>query len=171
MTIHRSKFFGILGVLLVSAAALVGVQRGLAQQADSDGPSVPLQTSINALMVDLVDHAAHEIWDASYAEELTEHDWQVVEQHAIQLVASGTLISLPGTGEADQGWVLAPAWQDWAQRLTDGGLAAQAAVERNDQSALEQAGNDIVETCEGCHAAFKPEAPTEGIEHVPHYDE
>jgi hypothetical protein len=25
-------------------------------------------------------------------------------------------------------------------------------------------------TCEGCHDAFKPDLPTEGIMHVPHHE-
>jgi len=165
------KAIRLFTVTLSSLAILLGARLGVAQQAGSDAPFIRLQTSINALMVDLVDHAAHEIWDASYAEDLSEQDWQVVEQHAIQLIASGTLISLPGTGVADRGWTLAPAWQRWAQQLTDGALAAEAAVESADQDALEQAGGAIVATCEGCHAEFKPDVPTEGIGHVPHYDE
>ena len=95
----------------------------------------------------------------------------MIEQHAIQLVASGTLMSLPGTGVADRGWVVSRAWQEWSQELTDGALAALAAVEDTDQGDLEEAGGLLVETCEGCHAVFKPESPTEGIMHIPHFDE
>jgi hypothetical protein len=168
-TIMRIRFPALL--VLVSAIALSGLSPSMAQQADKDAKFVPLQTSINAVMVDLVDHSAHFIWDASYAPKLSGRDWQVVEQHAIQLVASGTLISLPGTGVADRGWVVSPAWQEWAQKLADGGLAALAAVKTADQRALERAGDVIVETCEGCHSVFKPDTPTEGILHVPHYDE
>ena len=158
-------------LVVIGVLTCLGTQLGLAQQTDTVAPAVPLQTSINALMVDLVDHAAHEIWDAGYADNLTDHDWQVVEQHAIQLVASGTLVSLGGTGPADRGWVLSPAWQEWAGKLADSGLAARAAVANADQEALQRAGDDLVASCEGCHSVFKPETPTEGIGHVPHYEE
>ena len=93
--------------VLTTALMMVCVSRlGVAQ---SDANAVPLKTSINALMVALVDHAAHEIWEAGSAERLTGRDWQTVEQHAFQLVASGALISLEGTGPQDKAWVATPA--------------------------------------------------------------
>jgi hypothetical protein len=158
------------GVGLVLATGLIALCSSSVAQPDN-ADFVPLRTSINALMVALVDHAAHEIWEAGSAETLTGRDWQTVEQHAIQLVASGTLISVAGTGLQDKGWVATPAWQDWANKLTDGGLAALAAVERSDQRALHAAGEGIVDTCFGCHEMFKPDAPTEGLLHGPHYED
>ncbi|HEY5623115.1 MAG TPA: hypothetical protein VIV14_05095 [Gammaproteobacteria bacterium] len=142
---------------------------GLAQSGNQD--FIPLGTSINALMVALVDHSAHEIWEAGAAETLTGRDWQAIEQHAIQLVASGTLVSLGGNGVADRGWVMAPAWQEWTQTMTEGALAALEAVQDHDQDALSDAGGMLVESCEGCHRDFKPDVPTEGIMHIPHYDD
>ena len=156
-------------VLLTAFGVMAASRLGLAQSGEAD--RVPLKTSINALMVALVDHAAHEIWEKGSAERLTGRDWQTVEQHAIQLVASGALLSLGGTGPQDQAWVATPAWQHWAGKLSDGGLAALDAVRKSDQRALHAAGDDIVETCFGCHDMFKPDAPTEGLMHVPHYED
>jgi hypothetical protein len=162
----------LMALAVVSAVTILfGLSLGQAQQTLEGEKYVSLQTSINALMVDLVDHAAHFLWDASYESKLSGSDWQQIEQHAIQLVASGTLISLPGSGPADRGWVMSPAWQEWSQKLTDGGLAALAAAKNVDQKALERAGDAIVQVCEGCHDVFKPETPTEGIMHIPHYTE
>jgi hypothetical protein len=158
-------------LIIIGIAAVFGLRISVAQQRNSEADPVPLQTSINAVMVNLVDHAAHFIWDASYAASLSGRDWQQVQQHAIQIVASGTVISIPGTGVADAGWTMSPAWSEWSQKMTDAGLAALEAVEDTDQSALEKAGGDLVDACEGCHAVFKPEVPTEGILHIPHYDE
>lgn len=155
--------------LIAGLLAICGWRLSLAQSDDSD--FIPVGTSINALMVALVDHSAHEIWEAGSAATLTGRDWQTVEQHAIQLIASATLVSLGGTGVADQGWVIAPAWQEWTQRMTDGASAALAAVQNADQDALNNAGGVIVDSCVGCHEAFKPDAPTEGIMHIPHYED
>ncbi len=157
-------------IVLALALGAVCVSRLGSAQSD-DAEAVRLKTSINALMVALVDHAAHEIWEAASADRLTGRDWQVVEQHALQLVASGSLIALAGTGPQDGAWVSSPAWQEWARELTDGGLAALDAVQKSDQRALDAAGRAIVDTCFGCHDMFKPEAPTEGLLHVPHYEE
>jgi hypothetical protein len=163
---------GVRGIAVVAAAASLAIcaARFGAAQTEDAGP-VAVRTSINALMVALVDHAAHEIWQAASAETLTGRDWQTVEQHALQLVASGALISLEGTGPRDKAWVTTPAWRDWARKLTDGGLAALDAVEKSDQRALHAAGQAIVDTCFGCHDMFKPDAPTEGLLHVPHYED
>jgi hypothetical protein len=167
--IHSRTVGGVAGLLAIAFGGVYGARLGTAQSADA--LRVPLKTSINAIMVALVDHAAHEIWEAGSAEQLTGRDWQTVEQHALQLVASGALISLEGTGPQDRAWVAMPAWQDFARQLTDGGLAALDAVRRSDQRALHTAGQAIVDTCFGCHDMFKPDAPTEGLLHVPHYED
>lgn len=166
---RRSRTVCSLGLVVAATVAFGNSRLGVAQPEGTD--VVPLRTSINALMVALVDHAAHEIWEAGSADRLTGRDWQTVEQHAIQLVAAGALISLPGTGPRDKEWVATPAWRDWATKLTGGGLAALAAVEKSDQRALHAAGETIVDACFGCHEAFKPDAPTEGLMHVPHYED
>ena len=152
-----------------SLVVLTGFNLSLAQQSE-DGAYIPVSTSINALMVALVDHSAHEIWEAGSAATLTGQAWQTAEQHAIQLIASGSLISLGGTGIADAGWVTAPAWQEWSQTMTDAALAARAAIRNFDQDALNDAGSTLLDSCQGCHLAFKPEIPTEGLFHIPHYE-
>ena len=172
MKLRQSRFARLRTSGLIFAVSLMVLfdwQLTSAQQSDGED-YIPLSTSINALMVALVDHSAHEIWNLGAEETLTVQDWQAVEQHAIQLVASGTLISLGGTGIADAGWVTAPAWQEWSQRLTDASSAALAAARNADQGALHAAGEMLIEACQGCHLAFKPELPTEGLTHVPHYE-
>ena len=142
---------------------------GLAQ--DTDGAEyLPLQTSINALMVALVDHSAHELWQAGSSQTLSPLNWRTVEQHAVQLMAAGTLVSLGGTGPADAGWVATSDWQDWSQRMTDAARAALDAARETNQGALNRAGGALVAACQGCHDAFKPELPTEGYVHTPHYE-
>jgi hypothetical protein len=158
-----------IGLVVAAGAIAIGsISLSLAQPDETE--FVPLETSVNALMVALVDHAAHEIWEHGSATTLTGSDWQTVEQHAIQLVAAGTLVSLGGTGREDRNWAMERTWQQWARALSNGGLAALAAVENTDQQALKAAGERIIETCFGCHDRFKPDAPTEGLMHVPHYE-
>lgn len=159
----------IAGFVLGTMIATIFVWR-LSSAQTGDGNFIPVGTSVNALMVALVDHAAHEIWDAGARDTLTGREWQALEQHAIQLVGSGTLVSLGGTGVADAGWAMAPAWQEWSQLMTDGASAALRAVNNTDLEALNDAGGTLVESCEGCHDVFKPDVPTEGMMHIPHYD-
>lgn len=156
----------IFGCLIV----LGGLRSGIAQES-GDADFVPLRTSVNGLMVALVDHAAHEIWEAASAVSLTGRDWQNVEQHATQLVAAGTLVSIGGTGRQDKAWAATPEWQAFALALSEGGLEALTAVADTDQRELQRAGEHIIDACFGCHDMFKPDAPTEGLMHVPHYQD
>lgn len=154
-------------------ACILGASTLLAWRADAAQPEsyfIPVPVSINAMMVALVDHSAHEIWEAGNASTLSGRDWQNVEQHTIQLAAAGSLISAGGTGTADYGWVMSPRWQEWARVMTDGALQANQAVQDQNHMALVSAGDAILQSCEGCHQIFKPDVPTEGMLHIPHYD-
>lgn len=153
----------------LAALALAQLSPLWAQQSEI-GEHIPVATSVNALMVALIDHSAHEIWEAGSAATLTGQGWQNAEQHAIQLIASGTLVSLGGTGIADAGWASTPAWQEWSRSMTDAAQAALDAVYGRDQDALNEAGALLIDSCDGCHQTFKPELPTEGLTHFPHYE-
>jgi hypothetical protein len=150
-----------------SPAAESAASRGMAEYT----PRVAPNTSINAVMVGLVDHAAHEIWDvaeAGMAPE-SEQDWEEITHYAIQLVASGSYITMAGTGELDANWVAQTDWTVFAQDLTDAGSLALNAAIRRDINDILAAGDSLILACEGCHAEYKPAVPTEGILH-PHSD-
>jgi hypothetical protein len=131
-------------------------------------PTMPI--SINAVMVSLVDHASHEIWNAADKKKAprSERDWTELEHHALQLAASGTLIMLPGTGLADKTWTQGEEWKKYSKGLSDAGLAAVNAARQKDLAAVMAAGDQLVVVCESCHKAYKPDVPTEGLVH-PHY--
>ena len=154
----KQRLAGIGGVVLLGClVGFGGVRSGIAQESGAR-EFIPLRTSVNALMVALIDHAAHEIWEAASSVSLTGRDWQNVEQHATQLVAAGTLVSIGGTGSQDKTWTMTPEWQEFA-------------VADTDQRELQRAGEHIIDACFGCHDMFKPDAPTEGLMHVPHYQD
>jgi cytochrome c556 len=121
------------------------------------------------MMVGLVDHASHVIWDAAVPETApkSDADWHELEYHAMQLAAAGTVIQLGGTGKADPGWAQQTTWRTHADSLSDAGLAALEAARMKNTEGIATAGNQLVGTCESCHKEFKPDAPTEGILH-PH---
>ncbi|MGI9262406.1 MAG: cytochrome c [Woeseiaceae bacterium] len=141
-----------------------------AEPTKTDREFIEMQTSVNATMVAVVDWAAHEIWEAGYAETMTGRNWLTTKQYAIQLLASGTLVSLGGSGKADMGWVNNPAWQTWSAEMIQETERALVAIDAKDQAALKASGERLVDTCEGCHDAFKPSIPTEAILHVPHHE-
>jgi hypothetical protein len=133
-------------------------------------PPVPLPISINALMVAQVDHASHELWNAGKEGHApkTDQEWEEIEHHAMQLAAAATLVSLGGNGQADPGWVVKQEWKPFAQKLSDTAMRAVNAAHAKDLQGLLKAGDDLTDVCEGCHKAFKPQIPSEGIVH-PHY--
>jgi hypothetical protein len=159
----------MLSVVTVSALGAIGWSASAAQQGAGQTPFMPLSISINALMVAMVDDVAHDIWEGgNKGGALTGQEWRVIEEHAYQLQAAATLVSLGGTGQADRGWVTSPAWQDWAGKLRDAGVTVKRAVDTKNQMALRSAGDALVDVCEGCHNQFKPALPTEGLLHIAH---
>ena len=166
---HIAKISAGAMLFAASAYALLGGTAGGAP-APAAAPHVAVPISVNALMVALVDQASHEIWDGgNQARDLTDREWLLIEQHSLQLAGAGSLISLGGTGPADRGWALSPAWQDWSRKMSMVALDAKKAVDTKNKAALRMAGDALVETCEGCHKVFKPDVPSEGIMHQPHY--
>ena len=173
MLVTRFQWTRTLGVLFgVSVFLFYGCTSSQPQQAIQQAPppatGVKPAVSINAVMVALVDHAGHVVWDAEQAGRApkTDADWQELEHHAIQLTAAGPLIALGGTGQADPGWAQSPDWQKFAQELTNAGLVVLSATRSKNLESLVKANGQLVEVCEGCHKEFKPDLPTEGIVHT-----
>ena len=160
-------------VLILALAALATTPNAISADAETKATStdrefIEMQTSLNAIMVAVVDWSAHEVWEAGYAETMTGRNWLTAKQYATELLAAGTLVSLGGTGRADMEWVSDPAWQEWTAEMIANTKDALRAIAAKDQPALVMAGEALIVTCEGCHQAFKPGIPTEGIMHVPH---
>ena len=158
------------GFTLCLVLALVAPGAVAEKTTTTDREFIEMQTSINALMVAVVDWAAHELWEAGYADTLTDRNWLTTKQYATQLLASGTLVSLGGTGRADRMWVTNREWQRWSSRMIEETREALIAIEAKDQEGLLASGERLINVCEGCHEIFKPTLPTEGIMHVPHHD-
>ena len=135
--------------------------------ADAAPATAAPEVSINAVMVALVDHAAHNLWavEGEGKAPKTESDWDNVIEHAVQLAAAGPAITVGGTGPSDSVWVKTPSWRDHAQRMSDAGVAALKAANSRNLEALVAANGALVETCEACHKEFKPALPTEGLVH------
>ena len=141
-----------------------------AEPTSTDREFIEMQTSINAMMVAMVDWSAHELWETAYADSIDDRNWLTVKQYAIELLASGTLVSLGGNGRVDRAWVSDDAWQAWTASMIEESMEAIRAIDAKDQDRLRASGERLIEICEGCHADFKPNLPTEGILHVPHHN-
>lgn len=153
----------------VCLVALSGIPALLTAHPEDRDIAVPV--SINALMVTLIDHSAHYIWDyGAMQRTITDDEWQTIEYYAIQLAGSGPMITLGGSGPLDDSWADSEAWTSYSRTMTNAAMLALDAAKNKDKTLLASTGDVLVASCEGCHAAFKPESPTEGILHEPDYD-
>jgi hypothetical protein len=118
--------------------------------------------SLNQVMVGVVDHNAHLLWNAATDEYAPQNDadWHELEHAAITLAATGNVILLGGSGPDDLAWAEKPDWAALTQRETDAALAIMLAVQNKDRDALSKGGDSLVEACESCHAQHKPDLPS-----------
>jgi len=168
--LHCAGLICTLGACLVaacSAPAEKAQQQAQGGTATTSAPTVQSPVSINAEMVRVVDHAAHQLWNAEKEgmAPKTEADWENLVEHATQIAAAGALIRLEGTGPNDRTFVQEPDWQKFGAAVSNAGVAALKAAEAKNQAALVTANGQLVEACEGCHKRFKPALPSEGITH------
>ena len=155
--------------LFVSACSAPAGQELASSPAADQGAALTAkpEVSINAVMVALVDHAGHQLWNVEGEGQApkTDADWENVEEHAVQIAAAGPAITVGGTGPSDAIWVKSPAWHGYAQRMSDAGVAAMNAAKGKNLDALVKANGQLLQSCVACHKEFKPELPTEGILH------
>lgn len=160
MTRIRKKGVAVIPLvaLLVTLAGCATAPEKPVAQAQPEFKGV---VSINDVMVSVVDHNSHILWNVANAKMApkNDQDWHYLEHAATTLAASGNMILIPGPPADDQAWVKDPEWRKLAQAMSDAGLKAVVAVDHRDLKALEAAGDDLVETCEGCHKTFKPSLP------------
>ena len=177
----RTSYFGMAGVVAVVALLSTacgstpatetttppGSDASTESGAGSASARVAPGISVNAIMVGLVDHAAHNLWDVEQDGRApkTDADWEIVAEHAIQVAAAGPAISFGGTGATDGVWADSASWRNHAQQMSGAGVAALDAARARNLEALVKANSALVQSCEGCHKEFKPELPSEGIVH------
>jgi hypothetical protein len=169
MNTLRRNFIKLGFVLFAVLLLLIVLSASLAEAAEPAPIEMPV--SINAIMVTLIDHAAHHIWDYGTMErDIAEEEWRIVEYYAIQLAAAGPTITLGGIGDMDATWSASPQWIEYARNMSSIAQHAIVAAQDHDKAALQALGNDLTDSCDACHAAFKAELPTEGLVHNPDYD-
>jgi hypothetical protein len=155
----------VLGAAAIGLAACQPVE-----VARDEAVALPLAVPINAVMVALVDFAADGVWRPAAMETgLTQDQWLLAEQDSINLIASATLITTPGTGANDAAWVTDPDWRRWATEMQLVAGEARSAVEQQSQERLRLVGDRLVEICQACHQKFKPGLPSMGITRFPVY--
>ena len=115
--------------------------------------------SINDIMVFIIDHNSHALWDVAEDAPDNADDWHLLEHSALALAAAGNLTNIGGTGPNDQAWVMKAEWQAYSQAMANAGLAAVDAVRARNVDGVLAAGDALLNSCIGCHREYKPELP------------
>ncbi|MEX0965391.1 MAG: hypothetical protein WDZ52_15280 [Pseudohongiellaceae bacterium] len=153
---HRlTRALGLIVVGSVLAACNPAQEQNTAQ--------LYLPISINEVMASLINHSADPIWIAAWRNPQTDEDWRELEHLARQLHLGGALLTIPGTGPADQTWTGDKQWQNYSQQLSNAAARAVNAARAKDIGLIARAGDEIVDICESCHIEFKPALPTMNI--------
>src|SRR5262245_5898541 len=145
-------------------------------------------STIRELMQSVVAPNAQGVWDSvgtiSNAkgtfnlEPRTAEEWAAVRRHAVALVESSNLLSIPGrhiapqgaqtlkAEDADPGAELPPAeiekrfnemgelWTAMAHALHDSASSILKEIDKKDVAGLERTGGDLDGVCENCHLTF-----------------
>ncbi len=124
-------------------------------------PAFKPAVNINDVMVGVVDHNSHILWDIALPKKApkSEADWHNLEHASVTLAAAGSMIVMGGSGPDDAKWAADPEWRKMAQNMTDAALKIKLAVDSKNTPGVLSGGDDLVATCEACHAKFKPSIP------------
>jgi hypothetical protein len=128
-----------------------------------------LPISLADLMRASIEIPADGLWAAEGAEKLTDEDWQLADEDAVNLIAATLLMSKAGTGKKDASWVAAADWQSWSKDMQKTALQLRAAAKAKDTKRLAAAGDHLQELCESCHTKYRPQTPTDGVSRYPFY--
>jgi Cytochrome C' len=158
----------ITGLALAASIAFAGdAPKAAATSAASRPLTLPI--SLVDLMRASIEIPADGLWAAAGADKLSEEDWQLADQDAVNLIAATTLVSSAGTGKNDRKWVAHADWQSWVREMEKTALEIRAAVKAQDQNRLAAVADQLQQICEGCHTKYRPQAPSDGVSRYPFY--
>jgi hypothetical protein len=132
------------------------------------GPLVsPL--SILDVMRAAIEIPADGLWAAQGNDKMSEEDWLLADEDAVQLIGATTLASRGGTGKHDHEWIAKADWQAWMRDMLKTAVALRAAAKAQDSAKLAASADHLQEICSACHAKYRPAEPSDGVARYPFY--
>jgi hypothetical protein len=125
--------------------------------------------SILEVMRAAIEIPADGLWAAQGNDKMSDEDWLLADQDAIQLIAASTLVSRGGTGKHDHDWVAKPDWQAWTGDMLKTAVSLRAAAKARDAAKLSAFADHLQEVCSACHAKYRPAEPSDGVARYPFY--
>jgi cytochrome c556 len=164
-------------IAMALGLACLGFASSLVPAADAQKPAAravtvhpaTLPISLLDVMRASVEIPADGIWAAEGADKLSEEDWQLADQDAVNLVAATTLLAGGGTGKNDAKWAAHADWQSWLRDMGKTAAQIRAAVKAMDQKKMAAAADHLQEICEACHTKYRPQTPSDGVSRYPFY--
>jgi hypothetical protein len=167
-----SQSLRVITFVCLGLVSSLGPAAAATKSSGASAPSVrPPQPPISLadLMRATVEIPADGIWAAEAADKLSEEDWQLADQDAVNLIAAATLITRGGTGKNDAKWVANADWHAWVGDMQKTALQIRAAVKAMDQKKMAAAADHLQEICEACHTKYRPQTPSDGVSRYPFY--
>ena len=152
------------GLGLGVAVALGGVADGQSPNRVGSPPLTLLQ-----IMRANVEIPADGIWAVTPKEKLSDQEWLLAEQDAVNVIASASFIAGAGTGPKDKAWQANADYQAWAKDVQDDGVKLLAAAKAKDLMTLSDVGDHLAGVCQDCHTKYRPEPPSDGVARFPFY--
>ena len=117
-------------------------------------PPPPLKAvgSVKQLMNAIVMPSADVVWHVAAKAPEGDEGWTAVQNSALTLAESGNLLMV-GSRAKDQ-----DAWMKASQALMEAATVAFQAAQAKNVDAITAAGDQINETCEGCHTKYMPKS-------------
>ena len=166
------RFAALLAAGLLSSVVLAGTASKpnvAASKPNGAAPAGRLPVSLLDLMRASVEIPADGIWAAEGSDKLSEEEWQLADQDAVNLIVASHLVAHAGTGRNDAKWVATADWQAWARDMEKTSRVIRAAVKAMDQKKMAAAADHLQEICEACHTKYRPKAPSDGVSRYPFY--
>jgi hypothetical protein len=158
----------LLTALLIGLVSVVALASA-APKPSAVAPPGRLPVSLLDVMRASVEVPADGIWAAEGSDKLSEEEWQLADQDAVNLLAAAALIARAGTGKNDAKWVATADWQAWVRDMQKTAHAIRAAVKAMNQQKMTAAADHLQEICEACHTKYRPKAPSDGVSRYPFY--
>jgi hypothetical protein len=163
---------GVLLLSLLAAAAAFGAEQqgpGASLLRLIKHPPLSWPISLVDIMRASVEIPAEGIWAAEGNQNMTDEDWALADEDAVNLIVASAVIAHPGTGKNDAVWTKAKDWQGWATDLGKSAAAIREAVRQRDPQAMAISGDRLGQVCEACHTKYRPQTPSDGFERYPFY--
>lgn len=161
---------GSLILVCLSSASIAAAEEPaelIQERAAAQAMAIPMGVSIDEMMVGFLDRAADGVWQPAAKDELTDAEWKLVEQEAINIILASTLTTMPGTGIEDLKWVQDRDWLRYTNEMKQLGHEARESAIDQDMERLRLVGDRLVEVCSACHQDFKPGLPVMGVTRLP----